>query len=115
MVMLSNYVKVALRNLLRNKIYSLINILGLSLGVACCLLLALYIQDEMSYDRHHDRLDDLYRIITTFQSENGLDRLPSTSPPITMTMGEEVAEIESATRVLNPPGVELNLDRKSVV
>src|SRR5690606_40694096 len=56
--MLQNYFKVAIRNLFRTKIFSLINILGLSLGVACCLLLALYVQDEFSYDRHHERLDE---------------------------------------------------------
>jgi putative ABC transport system permease protein len=57
--MFTNYFKVALRNMLRTKVYSAINVFGLSLGVASCLLLALYIQDELSYDRHHERLDDL--------------------------------------------------------
>lgn len=107
--MLQNYLKIALRNLARNKSYSLINILGLSLGVACCLLLALYIQDEMSYDKHHARLDDLYRITTQFQSDKGLDKLRTTSPPIAMTLRDEIPEIESAVRVLNPPGVARNL------
>lgn len=107
--MLKNYLKVAIRNLIRNKTYSLINILGLSLGVACCLLLSLYIQDELSYDSHHKNLDRLYRIVTEFQSDQGLDRLGTTSPPITMTMREEIAEIKNATRLLNPPGVAQNL------
>jgi putative ABC transport system permease protein len=111
--MLHSYLKVAFRNLIRNKTYSIINILGLSLGVGCCLLLSLYIQDELSYDRHHKNLDRLFRITTSFQSEQGLDRLASTSPPVTMTMREEIAGIQTATRLLNPPGVAQNLIKYS--
>jgi putative ABC transport system permease protein len=54
--MFRSYLKIALRSLNRTKVYSLINILGLSLGIACCMLLALYVQDEFGYDRHHERL-----------------------------------------------------------
>jgi len=107
--MFQNYFKIALRNLFRNKIYSFINIAGLALGVACCLLLTLYIQDELSYDKHHAHLDNIYRIITKFESDKGIDKLGSTSPPIAMTLMEEMSEVESATRILNPPGVSQNL------
>jgi putative ABC transport system permease protein len=109
--MLKNYIKVALRNLFRNKAYSAINILGLSLGVACCLLLALYIQDEVSYDKHHDRVDDVYRIVSIFQGNVLGNKLGTASPPIAMTMKEEIPEIESAVRILNPPGVAQSLFR----
>ena len=109
--MLQNYLKIALRNLHRSKTYSLINILGLSLGIACCLLLALYIADEVSYDKHHARLDDLYRITTKFASDRGIDEQGTASPPIAMALWEEIPEVESATRALNPPGVALNLIR----
>ena len=103
--MLQNYFKIALRNLLRNKVYSIINISGLSLGVACCLMLVLYVQNEFSYDRHHKRLNDLYRINTQMQSNViGFDKLSSISPPIAMTLRDEIPEIESAVRILNPPG-----------
>ena len=107
--MLRNYLKIAYRNLLRSKVYSLINILGLSLGITCCVLLALYIEDEYRYDKHHRRLEDIYRITSSFSTDRGLERLGSTSPPIAMTMWEEIPEVESAVRVLNPPGVALNL------
>ena len=109
--MLKNYLKIALRNLLRHKAYSAINIFGLALGVACCLLLTLYILDETSYDKHHQRTEDLYRIVSKFQSDKGLDRLRTASPPIAMTMKEEIPEVESAVRVLNPPGVAQSLIR----
>ena len=109
--MFNNYLKIALRTMLRNKSYSIINILGLSIGVACCLLLALYIQDERSYDQHHQRLSTIYRITTHFHTENGLDDLATTSPPIAMAMQEEIPEVEVAARLLNPPGVSQNLIR----
>jgi len=102
---LTNYLKLALRNLMRNKVYSFINIFGLALGVTCCLLLSLYIWDETSYDKHHKRVNDLYRIITNFQSGSVVDRVGAASPPIAMTIKDEIPEVEAAVRILNPPGV----------
>lgn len=98
--MLQNYLKIAVRSLLRTKVYSLINIAGLALGVSCCLLLALYVKDELSYDRHHERLNDLYRIGTEFHGAIGFDKLGSVSPPITMTMKDELPEVEAAARLV---------------
>ena len=103
--MLTNCLKLALRNLMRNKVHSFINIFGLALGLTCCLLLSLYIWDEMSYDKHHRRADDLYRIITNFQSESVAGRVGATSPPVAMTIKDEIPEVEAAVRILNPPGV----------
>jgi putative ABC transport system permease protein len=102
--MLLNYLKIALRNLTRNKVYSLINVLGLSLGIGCCLLLSLYIQDEASYDRHHKRLDDLYRIVTIFEMDQGMQKMRTTSPPIALTMRDEIPEVENAARFFNGGG-----------
>ena len=80
--MLSSFLKITLRHLLRNRVYSLINILGLALGVACCQLLSLYIWDEISYDKHHKRGGDVYRIISNFQSELVAERTGAVSPPL---------------------------------
>ncbi len=107
--MIRNYIIIAMRTLLRNKSYTLINVLGLSLGVACCLLLALYIQDEMSYDKHHQDVDNVYRITTHFIGGAGLNDLASTSPPIAPTLKNEIPEIVEAARMVNPPGVAQNL------
>ena len=60
--MFKNYFKTAFRNLLRNKIYSVINILGLSIGLACSMLIILYVKDEVSYDRFHKNLNSIYRV-----------------------------------------------------
>jgi putative ABC transport system permease protein len=99
--MLKNYFKIAFRNLIHTKVYSFINIIGLSLGVACCLLLALYVQDEFGYDRHHQRLNDLYRIDSQMEGVIGFDKLGSVSPPITMTLKDELPEIEAAARAVS--------------
>jgi putative ABC transport system permease protein len=98
--MFRSYLKIAIRNLSRSKVYSLINICGLSLGVACCLLLTLYVRDEFSYDKHHHRLEDLYRINTNFKGSVGFEHLASVSPPIPMTLKEELPEIEEAVRLV---------------
>jgi len=100
--MLTNYLKIAFRTMLRNKSYSMINILGLSIGIACCLILALYLQDETSYDKHHRDIENIYRINTHFQTDKGLSDLGTTSPPVGLTMRDEIAEIETATRLVNP-------------
>jgi putative ABC transport system permease protein len=65
-----NYVKVAYRNLIRNKLYSIISILGLGIGIACCLLIYLYVSDEFSFDRFHADAGNIYRIIH-FEKEAG--------------------------------------------
>ena len=62
--MFKNYFTIALRNLARNKIYSFINIAGLSIGLACSMLIILYVKDEVSYDRFHKNGNNLYRIVT---------------------------------------------------
>ena len=62
--MLSNYLKIALRNIARQKIYALINISGFAIGIACCLMILIYVQDELKYDRHHENGKDIYRIAT---------------------------------------------------
>lgn len=60
--MLKNYFKIAIRSLLKDKVYSLINVIGLTIGVTCCLLIIFYVQDELSYDRFHENGSNIYRI-----------------------------------------------------
>ena len=72
--MFKNYFITALRNLSRNKIFSLINLLGLSVGLACCMLIFLYAKDEVSYDRFHQNKDQIYRITSTITRPDGTQR-----------------------------------------
>jgi putative ABC transport system permease protein len=69
--MFKNYFKTALRNLWRTKVFSFINILGLSIGLACAMLIILYVKDEVSYDRFHANVGKIYRIVTQSIDKNG--------------------------------------------
>ena len=60
--MLRNYLKIAWRNLVNNKTFSFINIVGLAIGLACFILIALYVLDELSFDRHNRKADRIYRV-----------------------------------------------------
>jgi len=66
--MLSNYIKIALRTILRNKLHSFINIMGLSIGLACAILLFLFVRDELSYDRYHSKHDRIYMVQANYKS-----------------------------------------------
>ena len=72
--MIKNYLKVAWRNLMKNKIFSFINVFGLSIGLTCCILIALYIHHETSYDTYHGNIKQLYQVGTIF-IKNGKDDL----------------------------------------
>lgn len=106
--MIRNYITIAFRSMLRNKSYSFINIAGLSVGIACCLLLALYIQDEASFDRHHNDVDRIYRVLS-LMGENAEHTMHTTSAPIVWGIKDELPEIETVARLVNPPGVSQNL------
>lgn len=73
--MLKNYLKIALRNLSKRKGFAFINILGLAIGIACCLLIAVYVSHEISYDQFHEKSDRIYRVtqktVTTAKEEKG--------------------------------------------
>src|SRR6478752_8668250 len=68
--MFKNYFKTAFRNLVRKKVYSFINIAGLSLGLACTMLIILYVKDEVSFDRFHKNVNNIYRIARKSNGNN---------------------------------------------
>ena len=70
--MIKNYFKIAFRNLQRNKVYSFINIAGLSIGLACAMLIVLYVKDEVSFDKFHKNVNNIYRIVTK-SKHNGIE------------------------------------------
>src|SRR5688572_16052532 len=61
--MFKNYFKVAFRNLVKQKVYTFINVLGLSVGIASCLLITMFVVDEFSYDKFHKDADDIYKLV----------------------------------------------------
>jgi putative ABC transport system permease protein len=98
--MLKNYFKIAWRNIQNNKLFSFINIFGLSIGFTCCLLIAQYIVHEISYDHHHKNADRLYEVATTFVKDGKDDLTPNTPAPMAAAMKQEFPEIEETTRIL---------------
>ncbi len=99
--MISHFIKIAFRNLVKNKAFSVINILGLSIAISCCVLLTLFIKDELSYDRHFSHAERIYRLTTMLKTTNGQTSiLQRSSPPIGPALLAEYPEIESVTRVV---------------
>lgn len=109
--MLRNYVVIALRLLVKNKIFSLINILGLSVGIACCILITLYIQDELNYEKGFPQYERIFRINSTFVKEGITEVGPYTSPAIAMELAHTLPEVETAVRVVEALGVEQHIVR----
>ena len=101
--MFRNYLTVGIRNLLRHKGYSSINVLGLAIGIACCILILLYVQDELSYDRYHENSDRIYRLAESATIAGRPIEAAVTPPPWAPVLAEEYPEIEQITR-LKPPG-----------
>ncbi len=96
--MLKNYFKIAWRNLKRNKVYALINILGLSLGIACGILIFTLVKYHFSFDNFHQHKDRIYRIVTEFH-EDGIDYSPGVPAPLGKTFRNDYAFAEKTARV----------------
>jgi len=99
--MLKNYVKIAIRNTLRNKLFATINVLGLAVGMACFILLALWVRDELSFDKFHKNKDELYMLTIRHPFNDILD--PNAPYALAPILASEFSEIENYTRI-----VELN-------
>jgi putative ABC transport system permease protein len=97
--MIKNYIKTAWRNLLRNKTYSLINVLSITIGIAAFWMIALYVADEFSFDRNIPNADRIYRIAQHASWDGGKLDLPLTSPPLSPAMKAAFPEIEASTRI----------------
>lgn len=96
--MIKNYFKIAWRNLWNNKLFSLINILGLAIGIACCMLIYLYVQNELSYDRYNEKAARIYRITAVSHQEKKEERFVPTSPITSQKIQEGFPEVEKIVR-----------------
>ena len=96
--MIKNYFKIAIRNLVRHKLFSIINILGLTIGMICFILIGLWIQDEMSVDRHNVNYEHIYRVGTDSKMGEQEGTGTSTAAPLAPALMVEIPEIASATR-----------------
>lgn len=101
--MFKNYFKIAWRNLNRNKFISFVNLFGLTVGICCCLLIGIYILNELSYDRYNKKADNIYRIERTFlNAETGALSLElgAVAPPFGPLLQNDFKDVKKITRVL---------------
>lgn len=100
--MITNYLKIAFRNLMKYKFISFINLFGLTVGLACCLLIVTYIVHEVSYDTQHPKADRTYRVTRQFKESDGKIwlHLGTIAPPFGPLLSNDFPEIEKLTRLL---------------
>lgn len=98
--MIKNYFKIAIRNLSRNKLLSVVNITGLAIGLACVMLILLFVKDEWSFDRFHKNGKDIYRLVQTMTDTTGTERkMGNTGLPHGPVFASEIPAIESFCRI----------------
>lgn len=103
--MLNNYFKVALRNLLKNKALSAINISGLAMGMVACLLILQYVSFEMSFENFQTNKDSVYRLLRKYEGKDGITIYANNVPALGPLLKTEFSEIEHFTRVIPPSKV----------
>lgn len=111
--MLKNYFKIAWRNLLKHKLFSLVNLLGLTIGMACFILIALYIQYELSFDMHHQKADQIYRVVQQQKGNvfRGTDFFAVSSEPLAPALEQTFPEVKAAATVGLEPRLLSNQDQ----
>ena len=102
--MYRNYLKIALRNIIRHKGYSIIHVVGLAIGMTCCILILLWVQDELSYDRYHENADRIHRLCLDANIGTQL-RAPVTMAPAAPAMIKDFPEVVNAARIVRPERV----------
>ena len=112
--MFKNYMKIALRNLKKNKGYSFINITGLAVGMACCILILMYVSDELSFDKYHEKKDRVYRI-TTISAIGTTSRYYAHTPPILAPeLAKAIPDVEEAARIFSGFNLQARVQDKAV-
>jgi putative ABC transport system permease protein len=112
--MLENYLKIAFRNLTRYKFVSFINLFGLTVGLACCMLILTYILHETSYDKFNSKADRIWRVTRSFNSPEGIEslHLSSVAPPFGPLLKNDFPDIQKITRLLPAGPLPVRFDNK---
>ncbi|UCE07073.1 MAG: ABC transporter permease, partial [bacterium] len=99
--MFKNYLKISIRNLQKHKGYSLINVLGMAVGIACCLVICSYVYNEMTYDSFHQNADNIYQVYRIDQAPKGGYELSAVTPhPLPIVIRNDYPEIEHVIRII---------------
>ncbi len=113
--MFKNYLKIAFRNLQKQKFYAFINILGLSIGIAAGLMIVVYIADELSYDRFHAKADHIYRVTVKTQISGQVSHIATSCTPFAPTAVEEFPEVEEGLRLAFEQDIIVSKEDKSFI
>lgn len=97
--MLRSYLKTTIRSLLKNRLYTLINAGGLSIGIACAVFIFMYIKNELSYDNFHANASVIFRVTSVQDNSGEINTVATTSPPLAATLKRDFPEIINVTRV----------------
>ena len=100
--MVNHYLSLSIRHLFRQKVYSLINLIGLAIGMACCILILLYVQYELSYDLFHARANRIYRVTREERAPGRVVQMAAAPGPLATAMKQDLPEVEHIVR-LKPP------------
>ena len=103
--MIKNYFKIAWRNLLKNKTFSAINIIGLASGLACFILIALYVADELSYDKYNEKANRIYRVNSDIVFGGGNLHMAQAPDPMGPTLKKDYPQVEEYVRFYDPMGI----------
>lgn len=110
--MFKSYLRIAVRNFVKEKFYSALNILGLAIGICVVMFIALFLYQEMSYDQFHAKADRIYRLGTHLEIGGSVSDLNATFPPYAKALEAELSEVESAVRVVPKDGLIFSKDDK---
>jgi putative ABC transport system permease protein len=110
--MLKNYLSISVRSLLKNKTFSFINAAGLSIGLSCVMIIAAYVQMELSYDKFHPQYENIYRITTSWINDGSKERTATNHAPIAPLLIENVSNIQDIVRVYPASGL-ISTDKKT--
>ena len=105
--MFKNYLIIAFRNIKKHTGYSLINVAGLAIGMACCILILLFVFDELSYDKFHENHDRIYRVTRKWFNADGVVNLHlgHVAPPVAPLLKNDFPEIVHAVRIIGAGGI----------
>ena len=101
--MFKNHVKIAWRNLLKHKSFSFINIAGLAIGIAGCMIIFLYVRNELTFDQYNAKADRIVRITTNVKAPESDFSLATTPTPLADALKRDYPEVESVVRLENAP------------
>ncbi len=102
--MLKNYLKTAIRHFSRQKGFTFINMFGLTVGLACCIVIFLYVTDEMSFDKYHENIDRIYRVAGRSESPNLISSSATVSAPVAQVLSDNFPQVEKVAKIIRVSG-----------